>query len=94
MENDNYEIQLARRKTILHINMLNKFVKREEVVAHVLIADVGESDDDDQWPDITDFDEREICVNIGQHLETMTNKRYCVTYLKNFQMCSLTGWVN
>ena len=66
-------------------------MKRVEIVAGVLIADVGESDDDDQCPDITDFDEREMCFKIGQHSETMTNKRYCVTYLKKFQMCSLTG---
>ena len=44
MENDNYEIQLSRRKTILHINMLKKCVERVKIVAGVLIADVGDSD--------------------------------------------------
>ena len=63
MENDINEIQLPRRKTILHINVLKKFVKRVEIVAGVLIADVGDSD------------RRTTTINV-QKYQTSTNVKY------------------
>ena len=44
-ENDNYLIQLPKRTTILHINILKLFIEREEFVGEVLIAESHEEED-------------------------------------------------
>ena len=39
LKNNNYEVQLPKRKCVLHINMLKRFYERGAVVGSVLLAE-------------------------------------------------------
>ena len=70
LENNNYEIQLSKRKCVLHINML-KLYEREAIVGSVLLAEGDEEEENTNFPEVLELGEegKENELKIGVHLQ-------------------------
>ena len=86
---DNYEIQPERRKTVIHINVLKRYIDRvdnmsredmetvrddAQVVSGVLIAEADENEEEVELPYI-DLGEGGKKINICDHLDESHKKQ-------------------
>ena len=70
LENNNYEVQLPKRKCVLHINILKRFYERGAIVASVLLAEGDEEEENTDFHEVLELgrEEKEKEIKLGEHL--------------------------
>ena len=71
LENNNYEVQLPKRKCVLHINMLKRFYERGAIVGSDLLAEGDEEEKHTDFSEVLELgqEEEENELKIGVHLK-------------------------
>ena len=59
VENNNYEVQLPKRKCVLNTNMLKRFRRREAIVGPVLLAERDKEKDNTDFPEVLELSRQE-----------------------------------
>ena len=71
LENNNYEVQLPKRKRVLHINMLKRFYERGAIIESVLMAEGDEEEENTDFPEVLELgrEGKEKEIKNGEHLQ-------------------------